>query len=63
MALTLDKLQVLVSDARALVDTLCESQLSPGELEGHCAQLLEKSPLAAERIVGGYLQAFKVEPA
>lgn len=61
-ALTLDKLQVLVSDARALIETLCESQLSAGELEGHCAQLLDKTPLAAERIVASYLQAFKVEP-
>ena len=58
-ALTLDKLQVLVSDARALIGNLCESQLSASELEGHCAQLLDRSPLAAHNIVRSYLQSFK----
>jgi tetratricopeptide (TPR) repeat protein len=58
-ALTLDKLQVMVSDARALIANLCESQLSAVQLEGHCAQLLEKSPLAAHNIVKSYLQSFK----
>jgi len=58
-ALTLDKLQVMVSDARALISNLCESQLSAAQLEGHCAQLLDKSPLAAHNIVRSYLQSFK----
>lgn len=58
-ALTLDKLALMVSDARSLIADLCESQLPASTLEGYCAQLLEKSPLAAEKLVGSYLQSFK----
>lgn len=58
-ALTLDKLALLVADARSLIADLCESQLPASSLEGFCAQLLEKSPLAAEKLVSGYLQSFK----
>lgn len=58
-ALTLDRLAVMVADARLLIVDLCESQLPAAGLEGLCAQLLAKSPLAAEQIVGKYLQSFK----
>lgn len=58
-ALTLDKLALMVSEARSLIADLCESQLPSASLEAYCAQLLEKSPLAADRLVVNYLQAFK----
>lgn len=62
-ALTLDKLQVMISDARALIAELSESQLAPAELEGYCAQLVDRSSLAAHNIVRCYLQTFKTTAA
>lgn len=49
-ALTLDRLTALVADARVLLKELCESQLTDIELEGYCQQLIERSPLRADRL-------------
>ena len=62
-ALTLDKLALMVADARSLIAQLCESQLPAASLDGYCAQLLEKSPIAAEKLVVSYLQSFKTTEA
>jgi len=56
-ALTLDRLTALVADARTLLTRLCESQLTDIELEGHCQQLLESSPIRADRLAA-YLALF-----
>jgi hypothetical protein len=56
-ALTLDRLTALVADARVLLTDLCECQLTDIELEGHCQQLIERSAIRADRLVG-YLTHF-----
>ncbi len=56
-ALTLNRLTALVADARVLLGELCESQLTDIELEGHCQQLIERSPIRADRLVA-YLTPF-----
>ena len=58
-ALTYENLAALVSDARSLLTTLCESQLSGAAFLGECSRLLEKSSLRADRLVGKYLVLFK----
>ena len=61
-ALTYEKLNALVSDARVLLTALCDSQLSLNELEAECSRLLRGSSLRAERLVGHYLEPFADEP-
>jgi replicative superfamily II helicase len=56
-ALTLDRLVALAADARALLTTLCESQLTDIELEAHCQQLIERSPIRADKLTS-YLTLF-----
>lgn len=56
-ALTLDRLTALVADARVLLTELCESQLTDIELEGQCQQLIERSSIRADRLMG-YLTLF-----
>jgi hypothetical protein len=56
-ALTLDRLAALVADARALLTALCESQLTDIELEAHCQQLIERSPIRADKLTS-YLTHF-----
>lgn len=58
-AFTYEKLTALVSDARALLLALCESQLPISELPGECSRLLKGSPLNADNLVGNYLVPFK----
>lgn len=58
-ALTYEKLALLVSDSRALLSALCESQLSVVNLVTECERLLAHSPLRSEGIVGNYLLPFK----
>lgn len=58
-ALTYEKLTALVSDARALLTSLCESQLSDADLVGECSRLLARSPLNADRLVASYLVPFE----
>lgn len=49
-ALTLERLAALVADARILLTTLSESQLTDIELESHCQDLLERSPIRVEKL-------------
>lgn len=58
-ALTYEKLSVLASDARALISSLCESQLSGSNLVAECEHLLAHSPLKSECFVESYLLAFE----
>lgn len=56
-ALTLDRLTALIADARVLLTELCESQLTDIELEGHCQQLIERSPIRVDKLMA-YLKFF-----
>ena len=58
-ALTYEKLGALVSDARALLTALCESQLVTSELTSLCGTLLAKSPIRSDRLVESYLIPFE----
>ena len=60
-AFTYENLGVLVSDARALLTTLCECQLPAAELAGECSRLLGDSPVKADRLVQHYLVPFTEE--
>jgi replicative superfamily II helicase len=60
--LTYEKLGSLISDARVLIRSLCESQLSGAELEAECSRLLARSSLSAVRIADHYLELFE-EPS
>lgn len=58
-ALTYEKLALLVSDSRALLSALCESQLSAENLVAECQRLLSCSPLKSGQILENYLLPFK----
>ena len=58
-ALTYEKLAELVTDARILLTSLCESQLSNSELSVECFRLLDKSPINADCLVKNYFEHFK----
>lgn len=58
-ALTYEKLTALISDARVLLTTLCDSQLSDAELVAECNRCLSKSPVSYERLLESYLVPFK----
>jgi replicative superfamily II helicase len=58
-ALTYEKLAALISDARALLAALCESQLSNTELVAECSHLLARSPVNANSLVNRYLMSFE----
>ncbi len=58
-ALTYEKLAIIVSDARVLLSTLCESQLSMENLMPECKKFLAKSSLKSERFVKDYLLPFE----
>lgn len=60
-ALTYDRLQNLIADARALLGNLCETQLKPSEIEAECARFLEGSSVKADLLVSKYLQPFSVK--
>lgn len=60
-ALTFEKLMSLVSDARLLLSSLCESQLDVESLEMECNRQLESSNLRSDRIVNNYLLPFDVQ--
>jgi replicative superfamily II helicase len=60
-ALTLDKLQGLISEARTLVVQLCESHAPQEELVRRCEQLLATSSLTPEVLVERYLVPFQVK--
>lgn len=59
-ALTYEKLMSMVSDARTLLTSLCESQLDAKNLELECNRLLNSSNLRSDRIVDNYLLLFDV---
>lgn len=56
-ALTLERLMALVASARTLLTELCESQLTDIELEAQCQQLLDRSPVRADKLTN-YLTPF-----
>lgn len=58
-ALTYEKLALLVSDSRALLSALCESQLSADNLVAECQRLLSCSSLKSGQILENYLLPFK----
>lgn len=58
-ALTYEKIGALVSDARALLTTLCESQLSEASLLTECDKLLSASSLRCDVLADRYLLPFK----
>lgn len=60
-ALTFEKLASMVSDARSILISLCESQLDPKNLEVECNRLLERSKLRSDRIIENYLVPFDVQ--
>jgi hypothetical protein len=60
-ALTYENIGALVSDARALLTTLCESQLSGENLITECDKLLSTSTLIFDRLANRYLCSFKEE--
>jgi hypothetical protein len=60
-ALTYECLGSLVSDARSLLQALCESQLSDTDLANECARLLSRSTIRADRVVQYYLLSFEVK--
>ncbi len=59
-ALTLAKLNELISEARQLISDLCESGHPDKELARHCEALLSKSNLTPERLAEHYLVDFAV---
>lgn len=60
-ALNYEKLNALISDARALLARLCESQLQDHDLTAECARELATSPLRSDRLVKAYLLKFVAE--
>lgn len=58
-ALTFDKLRELITDARKLLEELCESTLQGDELVIRCEQLLITSPLNSRSLVTHYLLPFE----
>jgi len=60
-ALTYEKLMSLVSDARLLLSSLCDSQLDVEMLEVECNRLLDGSNLRSDRIANNYLVPFDIQ--
>lgn len=58
-ALTYEKLAALVDDARALLTSLSESQLSGDSLLAECERILARSSLNADRFVESYFVPFE----
>ena len=58
-ALTYEKLNELISDARSLLSSLCESQLSQTDLVTECDRLLTKSNIKYDSLVENYLLPFE----
>jgi hypothetical protein len=56
--LTYESLAALVSDARVLLTSLCESQIADRELVAECAIKLDKSPIKADNLKKNYLKLF-----
>lgn len=58
-ALTYEKLAALVDDARAILTSLSESQLSGDSLLAECERILSRSSLNAARLVESYFLPFE----
>lgn len=58
-ALTFEKVAAMVSDARELLATLCNSQLGVSQLEAECERLLGSSRIRSDRLITNYLQPFE----
>ncbi len=58
-ALTYEKLALLISNARAVLSALCESQLSGATLVAECERLIERSSLKADSLMANYLLPFE----
>jgi len=58
-ALTYEKLNAMISDARIVLTHLCESKLSEDDLIVECDHLLETSNIKFDRITESYLCAFE----
>jgi hypothetical protein len=59
-ALTLGKLNELITESRQLLVSLCESGYPDAELQTYCEELLRKSNLTPDKLVGHYLVDFEV---
>ena len=59
-ALTLGKLNELVTESRQLIVSLCESGYPDAELRTYCEELLRKSYLTPDNLVRHYLVNFEV---
>lgn len=57
-ALTYEKLQEVIGDARTLFATVCESNVPPAELASVVDRALKRSNVSADRILASYLQDF-----
>lgn len=60
-ALTYEKLNELIADARALLESLCDSQLPEVQLVSECARKLTRSGIRADRLKERYLVSFTDE--
>ena len=58
-ALTYEKLNALISDARAILSHLCESKLRDEDLIAECDSLLEQSNIRFDKLADNYLCAFE----
>ncbi len=58
-ALTYEKLNALVSDARIVLSQLCESKLSENDLITECDHILEQSNIKFDKLVANYLCSFE----
>lgn len=58
-ALTYEKLAALISDARILLTSLCESQLSEEDLVVECERLLADTGIKHHNLAGSYLLPFE----
>jgi len=59
-ALTLGRLNELLTEARKLLVSLCESGHPDTELKTYCEELLRKSNLTPDNLVEHYLVDFEV---
>jgi hypothetical protein len=60
-ALTLAKLNELITETRTIVAALCESGHPDAELKHYCEELLRKSNLTPDKLVGFYLVDFEAK--
>lgn len=59
-ALTLDKLNEMIGEARAVITALCDSGYPDSELAHYCEDLLSKSNLTPDKLTKRYLVEFEV---